>query len=408
MLWEPKVGTTLAFVKNYFLYEQGSMVKGIGRSSRQDPGRSDHSGHCIRLLGGLRPSLKAKGSNMQSAANHEEVVSAYRADEMEAGRVVLAGTPQEAQAMGIHCSPFGVISKKSKPGKFRLIVNLSAPEGSSVNDGIRKELASLSYVSVDEVAEAVGELGRGTLMSKMDICQAYRHIPVHPQDRFLLGMMWQGKVYVDTTLPFGLRSAPLIFTAVADAAQWVMHKEGASKIFHYIDDFITLGAKGSHECLHNSTVMHRTCERLGLPPEPDKDVGPTTCLVFTGIEIDSEAMELRLPGDKLTKLKAELSSWRGRKACKKRDLLSLIGVLSHACKVVRAGRTFLRRLIDLSMTVEKLEHFARRSREARSDMEWWHTFCVDWNGVAIMPSSPEARATVSVTSDASGTWGCGA
>ena len=124
---------------------------------------------------------------------------------------------------------------------------------------------------------------------------------------------------------------------MADAAQWVMHKEGASKIFHYIDDFITLGAKGSHECLHNSTVMHRTCERLGLPPEPDKDVGPTTCLVFTGIEIDSEAMELRLPGDKLTKLKAELSSWRGRKACKKRDLLSLIGVLSHACKVVRAN-----------------------------------------------------------------------
>ena len=136
-----------------------------------------------------RVTLKAKGSNMQSAAKHEEVVSAYLADEMEAGKVVLAGTPQEAQAMDIHCSPFRVIPK-SKLGKFRLIVNLSAPEGSSANDGIRKELASLSYVSVDEVAEAVGELGRGTLMAKMNIRQAYRHIPVHPQDRFLLGMMW--------------------------------------------------------------------------------------------------------------------------------------------------------------------------------------------------------------------------
>ena len=103
-------------------------------------------------------------------------------------------------------------------------------------------------------------------MAKM---QAYRHIPVHPQDRFLLGMMWQGKVYVDTILPFGLRSAPLIFTAVADAAQWVMHKEGASIIFHYID-FITLGAKGSQECLHNSTVMDRTCERQACPQSQSK------------------------------------------------------------------------------------------------------------------------------------------
>ena len=109
VLWEPEVGTTLAFVKNYFFYEQGSMVKGIGRSSRQDPGRSDHSGHCIRLPDPSRVTLKAKGSNMQSAAKHEEVVFAYLADKMEAGRVVLAGTPQEAQALGIHCSPFGII-----------------------------------------------------------------------------------------------------------------------------------------------------------------------------------------------------------------------------------------------------------------------------------------------------------
>ena len=180
------------------------MVKGIGRSSDRTLAEVIIQGIASGFRVGFdtsRVTLKAKGSNMQSAAKHEEVVSAYLADEMEAGRVVLAGTPQEAQAMGIHCSPFGVIPKRSTPGKFRLIVNLSAPEGSSVNDGIRKELASLSYVSVDEVAEAVGEMGRGTLMAKMDIRQAYRHIPVHPQDRFLLGMMWQGKVYVDTTLP---------------------------------------------------------------------------------------------------------------------------------------------------------------------------------------------------------------
>ena len=47
----------------------------------------------------------------------------------------------------------------------------------------------------------------------MDIQQAYRMVPVHPDDRALLGMRWEGGVYIDTRLPFGLRSAPIMFTS---------------------------------------------------------------------------------------------------------------------------------------------------------------------------------------------------
>ncbi len=354
-----------------------------------------------------RAPLRHQGKNMQSAAEHSKVVADYLAAEIEAGRVVLAGTTQQSEAFGIHCSPFGVIPKKNKPGKFRLILNLSAPDGASVNDGICKELATLSYVSLDEVAETAAKLGRGTWMAKMDIKQAYRQVPVHPQDRPLLGMLWNDKVYVDTTLPFGLRSAPLLFTAIADAAQWVMRKHGTSHVFHYVDDFITLGAV-SAECAHNSAVMHDVCAKLGLPPEPDKDEGPATCLTFLGIEIDTVAMELRLPKDKLARLWSELAGWRGRKACKKRDLLSLIGILSHACKVVKAGRTFTRRLIELASSAKKLEHFVRLSREARSDIEWWWQFSADWNGVGLLRSITEARPSMTLVSDASGSWGCGA
>ena len=155
-----------------------------------------------------RAPLRAQGRNMQSAAEHNKVVEDYLAEEVEAGRVVLAGTSQQAEALGIHCSPFGVIPKKNRPGKFRLILNLSAPEGASVNDGICKELATLSYVTLDEVAESAARLGNGALLAKMDIKQAYRQVPVHPKDRRLLGMLWNENVYIDTTLPFGLRSAP--------------------------------------------------------------------------------------------------------------------------------------------------------------------------------------------------------
>ena len=106
----------------------------------------------------------------------------------------------------VHISRFGVIPKSS--GGWRLILDLSAPEGASVNDGVDADLCSLSYVTVEDAARAVRAHGRGCLLAKVDVKQAYRMVQVHPEDRLLLGMSWEGALYVDTALPFGLRSAP--------------------------------------------------------------------------------------------------------------------------------------------------------------------------------------------------------
>ena len=88
------------------------------------------------------------------------------------------GRLEQAEALGVHCSPIGVIPQKGKAGKWRLIVDLSSPAGGSVNDGISKELSSLLYMSVDEVMDKVLELGKGAWMAKADIRQAYRNIPM--------------------------------------------------------------------------------------------------------------------------------------------------------------------------------------------------------------------------------------
>ena len=75
-----------------------------------------------------------------------------------------------------------------------------------------------------------------------------------------------------------------------------------------------------------------------MPTEPEKEDGPATELVFLGMELDSINLEIRLPQDKLDRLRQTLREVRGMKACRKRQLLSLVGILSHACKAVRAGR----------------------------------------------------------------------
>lgn len=114
-------------------------------------------------------------------------MSEYLESELRLNRLV-SQSKREASAIGVHCSPVGVIPKKNRPGKWQLIVDLSSPEGSSVNDGVDKELCSLSYTSVEAIANKVAALGQGTMLAKMDIRQAYRMVPVHPSDRVLLGM----------------------------------------------------------------------------------------------------------------------------------------------------------------------------------------------------------------------------
>ena len=154
--------------------------------------------------------------------------------------------------------------------------------------------------------------------------------------------------------------------------------------------------------------METTCAAAGLLIEPEKSQGPCTTLTFLGIEIDSQAEELRLPADKLLALKEALMYWQEKKACRKRDLLSLIGSLSHAAKVVRPGRAFLRRLIDLSTQAKELDHYIRLNLDARSDIVWWNCFVEAWNGTSLVTSILSNPPDITIATDASGSWGCGA
>jgi len=74
-------------------------------------------------------------------------------------------------------------------------------------------------------------------------------------------------------------------------------------------------------------VAKGTCTTLGVPLVEKKSEGLSIVFPFLGIEVDTEALELRLPAEKLLRLKCLLASWQGRKVCMNRELLSLIGFL---------------------------------------------------------------------------------
>ncbi len=115
-------------------------------------------------------------------------------------------------------------------------------------------------------------------------------------------MRWKEQVFVDGMLPFGLRSAPKIFNALADALEWKLGQEGIDHIFHYLDDFAVVGPPDSPVCLQALEILERVCSYLGIPLAAEKRDGPTPVIVFLGIVIDTMKQELRLPAEKLRRL----------------------------------------------------------------------------------------------------------
>ena len=94
-------------------------------------------------------------------------------------------------------------------------MDMSFPEGNSVNDGIMKdeylhEKIRLTYPTVNSLVDIVRQKGCGCLLFKRDLHQFYRQIPVCPKDYSKLGCSFNGKMYFDKVLVMGCRSSCFI------------------------------------------------------------------------------------------------------------------------------------------------------------------------------------------------------
>ena len=159
------------------------------------------------LINGLRygfhigfssPRFSVCAPNRPSALELREVVSAAIAKEVEHGHTV---EPFPTPPFPVFaCSPLGCVPKK--PDSWRLILDVSAPAGFSVNDGIPVENGAVQYVRFDQIIRMITQLGREALIAKVDLKHAFRQCPVHPDDWPLLCYKWEDQYYVDVRLPF--------------------------------------------------------------------------------------------------------------------------------------------------------------------------------------------------------------
>ena len=348
------------------------------------------------------PSLSSL-HNHPSASAHRDIVAQKLAKELSLGRI--AGPFSSPPFLNFQSSPLGVVPKK-EPNAFRLIHDLSYPHGNSINEGIPKEFSTVTYETLDHVLSLLSQFGRGALLAKTDIEDAFRIIPTHPSCYHLFGFTWDSSFFYDRCLPMGCAESCRIFERLSCALQWILQSRGNVAVSHILDDFIFMGPPDSPSCLQDLNRFMDLAQELSIPIKQEKTCLPSTIITVHGIELDTVHWQARLPADKLQKLKDTIADMRKRRSVALLSLQSAIGLLSWASRVISPGRCFIRRLIDLCIGISRPNHHIRLTADARADLAAWHCFLSSFNRVTMFIDSTWISSdSIQLYSDAASTQG---
>ena len=103
---------------------------------------------------------------------------------------------------------------------------------------------------------------------------------------------------------------------------------------------------------------------------------------------------------------ALLRSFAQKTKCTLKELQSLIGTLQFACKAIRPGRPFIRRLINLTCGVTQSFHHIRLNGEARADINCWLDYLQAHNGTTLfLERDWTSSQSINLYSDAAGSKG---
>lgn len=271
--------------------------------------------------------------------SHATFLREYIQEELLAGRIVgpFRGPPSPT----FISSPLGVIPKKES-GAFHVIHDLSYPKGRSVNDLIPNSLTFVVYEDFDHVVSLINAVGAGALLAKVDICCAFRILPIHPSCVPLFGFMFDGFYYMDKCLPMGCSFSCALFECFSMALQQVLlSRFGFHAMSHILDDFMFIAPKDSKFCQSQLQCLLQIANFTGIPIKHSKTVYPSTCLMLHGIEVDTIVGQAHLLQDKVVNLLSLLQSFSRKRSQTSRQWQSIIGHLAFASRVVHPGHPYI-------------------------------------------------------------------
>ena len=348
--------------------------------------------------------------NLLSARKDSSFVTDTLKQEVESGHIVGPFTSPPFEEYRV--SPIGVAEHKFSKKK-RLILDLSSPHDSndtpSINDCISSSEYSMKFVKIDDAIRIIQFLGKGAWLTKFDIKNAFRILPIAPHQWRYHCIKWDNQYYFYVRLAFGSRSSPKIFSALSEALHWIAtHNYGIQHFLYLLDDFLAIDPPTDHPPSSREKLQNMF-DNLEIPLNCNKTEGPAHCLTYLGVGLDCSQQVAFLPQDKLTRIRQLLENYTSKKACTKRQMLSLLGHCSFAARVVIHGRTFLSRMFQLSSTVKNLYEIVAFTRECKEDIWMWLHLLREWNGVSMFHYSDYVPTRdLMLSTDSSSNYGFGA
>ena len=246
-------------------------------------------------------------------------------------------------------------------------------------------------------------------MGKLDLKDAYYMVPIKKNYRKYLRFFFDGIFFEFNCLPFGLNTAPYVFTKIMKPVVGHLRNQGFLSII-YLDDLLLIGNSYS-KCLENIKASMNLLTSLGFIINEEKSYKvPSQVCGFLGFILNSQRMTLELPSEKRRKIHDQIITFKKLKNCKIKDFAQLIGSLVSCCPAIQYSwahiKSFEReRYLALLKSNDNYEASMALSQELQADFLWWEK-----NGLHKVSSISAHKFTITIFSDASLTgWGlsCG-
>lgn len=290
----------------------------------------------------------------------------------------------------VRLSPMMTRPKKNSL-KRRVIIDLSFPEGASVNDGIRITSiygrdSSYTLPNINDLTEQVSLIGKSAWIWKADLERAYRQLRLDPIDTPLMGLTFQQQIFLDICPSFGCRSSSSACQRVTAAVTYLMRKRGWT-VLAFLDDFA--GIENSKEKAQQAyTEFLQLTTELGLTLAEDKCSCPTQQVEWLGYEVDVLAMTVSIPPLKLAQVLDECERWENKKVASKNMIQSLVGKLIHIANCIRHARKFVARILStLRYMVAAQKIWTSITPNFRADVAWFKNYAELANGIALITPS---------------------
>lgn len=298
-------------------------------------------------------------------------------------------------------SPFFAVPKAGSD-KIRPIIDLRA-----LNEHLHYEHFKME--SLRTVKDLILE---DDYLVKLDLKDAYFAVPVHPDHQRFLQFRWQGRIYQFTCLPFGLASAPRVFTKTLHPVLTVLRSLGI-RLVAYLDDLLLMARSRTAALQHLATLLHLLLS-LGFSVNWKKShLVPTRELTFLGITINASSMEFTLPEDKAVKLESQCQQLLTRSSVTLREVASVVGrMVSTAVAILPAPLHYHSLQATKSIHLRRGATYSRQiqlTEQCKQELRWWTRHLRQWNGRPVRIADPDLVIQSDASSAGRSGWGacCG-